>query len=118
MLLKYNILMVDNKSQLRYDIVTVTNTASPVMKSKKHLFPVLDTFFNTDRYTKLKLNSVSNETYGRDSRIYIKCESNQQRIQLESVLNREGFKVHTSYWPGSARVEVSVSYFKGERWAD
>jgi hypothetical protein len=86
------------------------------MKSKKLLFPILDTFFNTNKFTKLKLKSVGNETYGRDSRIYITCESIQHRAQLESVLSREGFKVHTSYWPGSAIVEVSVSYFKGDRW--
>jgi rhodanese-related sulfurtransferase len=88
------------------------------MKSKKILFVALDQFFATDHFTKgkLKAKGISDETYGRDSRIYVHCDTAQERKQLERFLKNEGFRVHTDYWPGSATAEVSVSYFRGTNW--
>ena len=42
-------------------------------KSKKKLFEALDQFFGTDVYSKDGLNAqgIGDETYGKDSRIYI-----------------------------------------------
>ena len=88
------------------------------MKSKKLLFVALDRFFKTDRYTKEKLRAVGNETYGRDSRIYVHAETPVQRRELERFLTGEGFQVHRDYWPGSSTAEVSVSYFRGTNWAE
>lgn len=88
------------------------------MKSKKLLFVALDKFFNTTEFGKLKLKhkSISNETYGRDSRIYVYLKDATERRTLERFLKNEGFKVHADYWPGSATTEVSVSYFRGSNW--
>jgi poly-D-alanine transfer protein DltD len=86
------------------------------LKSKKTLFSVLDEFFKTTEYSKnqLKAKGINDETYGKDSRIYI--SAGPKRRQLESFLKNKGFKVHTDYYPGSDIVEVSVSYFKGNQW--
>jgi hypothetical protein len=85
-------------------------------KSKKHLFPLLDQFFDTGRYTALKLDAegISNETYGKDSRIYINSQG--RRAELENFLAKNGFKVHRSYNPGGIRVEISVTYFRGREY--
>lgn len=61
--------------------------------------------------------SISNETYGRDSRLYIHCPTQALRHSVESYLRREGVTtVNAGYWPGSATLEVGVTYFKGTRW--
>jgi hypothetical protein len=88
------------------------------MKSKKLLFVALDKFFNTTEFGKLKLKhkQVSNETYGRNSCIYIYGKDAAERRVLERFLEKEGFKVNKNYWPGSATTEVSVSYFRGDQW--
>jgi hypothetical protein len=88
------------------------------MKSKKLLFVALDKFFNTTEFGKLKLKhkSISNETYGRDSRIYVYGKDTAERRALERFLDVEGFKVCKDYWPGSAVTEVAVSYFRGSNW--
>jgi hypothetical protein len=86
------------------------------MKSKKHLFVVLDKFFNTDKYTKNKLNSVGNETYGKKSMIYVDASDSKIRVKLEAFLQADGFVVNTGYYPGSGTVEVQVSYFRGDNW--
>jgi hypothetical protein len=82
-------------------------------KSKKHLFPLLDQFFDTGRYTALKLDAegISNETYGKDSRIYINSQG--RRAELENFLARNGFKVHRNYDLNGSYVEISVTYFRG-----
>lgn len=61
--------------------------------------------------------SISNETYGRDSRLYIHCGTPSMRLSVESFLRSKGVTtVDPSYWPGSSTVEVGVTYFKGDRW--
>jgi len=88
------------------------------MKSKKHLFVALDTFFGTDKYTKNKLRTdgISDETYGRKSCIYVYMDDLQTRYELESYLQKEGFKVNRDYWAGKPISEIQVSYFKGYGW--
>lgn len=85
------------------------------LKSKTLLFTALDQFFQTDVYTAKKLAApgLCNETYGRDSMVYVSSKDVAQRAELERFLTQRGFKVHAKYWPGSARSEVQVSYFKG-----
>jgi hypothetical protein len=88
------------------------------MKSKKALFEVLDMYFATNRFTTDKLNAkgISNETYGRKSCIYINCGFTDSRRELENFLTAHGFKVNRDYDRGGVRTEVTVSYFRGERW--
>ena len=88
------------------------------MKSKKALFEALDLYFATNRFTTDKLNAkgISNETYGRKSCIYINCGFTDARRELENFLSVRGFQVNRDYDQGGVRSEVTVSYFKGERW--
>jgi hypothetical protein len=85
-------------------------------KSKKKLFEALDQFFGTDAYSKNGLNAkgISDETYGRDSQIYIDCQG--RRKELESFLRVNDFMVNSSYGKGGDYTEVGVSYFKGYHW--
>ena len=84
--------------------------------SKKKLFSALDTFFGTDTYSTQGLNAqgIGDETYGRDSRIYV--DTKGKRGELERFLRGLGFSVHTNYSKGSDYTEVAVSYFKGYHW--
>lgn len=91
-------------------------------KSKKKLFSFLSTFLNDPTFVSMGLKHprINNETYGRDSRVYVICEDVAQRESLERALEREGgFSIGYDYMPaGYGRpkgkvVEVGVSYFKG-----
>ena len=88
------------------------------MKSKKALFEALDLYFATNRFSTEKLNAkgVSNETYGRMSCVYVNCGERDVRKQVETYLTARGFKVNRNYDRDGARIEVQVSYFKGDRW--
>jgi len=85
-------------------------------QSKKKLFSALDTFFGTDTYSKEGLNAegIGDETYGKDSFIYV--DSRGKRGELEQFLRGLGFGVNTNYSKGSDYTEVAVSYFKGHHW--
>jgi len=84
--------------------------------SKKKLFSALDQFFGTDVYSTQGLNAqgIGDETYGRDSRIYV--DTKGKRGELERFLRGLGFGVNTNYSKGSDYTEVAVSYFKGIHW--
>ena len=88
------------------------------MKSKKALFEALDLYFATERFSTEKLNAkgVSNETYGKKSCIYVNCGVPLVREQVDLYLTARGFKVNRNYGPGGSRIEVQVSYFKGDNW--
>ena len=67
--------------------------------------------------------SLSDETYGRDSRLYIGCPDQGIRRRLEAFLAVKGVtSMKTTYSPGSGFshdgviVEVGVTYFKGWHW--
>jgi hypothetical protein len=84
------------------------------MKSRKKL---LETLIRLNYVTPdTKVTQLRNETYGRKSMIYLDAPTPSDRQGWERALEREGFKVHRSYWPGSATLEVQVSYFKGWHW--
>ena len=94
-------------------------------KSKKKLFEFLEELAESDvdfsslkgiGAKGLKHPKVSNETYGRDSRIYITADTKPARYKLERVLIKNGFEVEREYFPGSSIVDVGVSYFKGWHW--
>ena len=88
------------------------------MKSKKALFEALDEYFATQRFSTEKLNArgVSNETYGRKSCVYVDCGVPIVRQRVELYLTARGFKVNRNYGLGGTRIEVQVSYFKGDKW--
>ena len=98
----------------------INEMASP--HSKSRLFAFLDEFTaqagGEGKFVELGLNhpKISDETYGRSSRIYIHTGNPKVRQMLEKALQQNGFKVHTDYHPGSGIVEVEVSYFKGHNW--
>ena len=87
------------------------------MKSKTKLFADLETidpiYFKGVSLTHPK---IGNETYGKESCIYIRCESVALRRSLEYKLERLGYKVNTGYDYDNSRTEVQVSYFKGRNW--
>ena len=58
--------------------------------------------------------SIYDETYGRDSRLYINCPSQSIRRSLEAHLRSKGVTtVNSGYWPSSNVVDVGVTFFKG-----
>ena len=61
---------------------------------------------------------MSNETYGRDSKIYIDCPDVETRKELENYLwiYHDVTTVEKRYSPGSSTMEVGVTYFKGSNW--
>ena len=59
--------------------------------------------------------TLTDETYGRDSRLYIGCPDEGTRRRLERFLKDRGGKVDVRYH-GSATVDVRVSYFQGHNW--
>jgi hypothetical protein len=87
------------------------------MKSKTKLFADLEKI-DPVYFKGVNLNdtNISNETYGRDSRIYIRCETFADRKSLENKLERLGYKIDPNYSPSDNRLEVQVSYFKGWHW--
>lgn len=88
-------------------------------KSKKKLFEALDEYFGGSKFSKLGLKhqGIGDETYGRDSRIYIYDSCYPfVRSHLENFLDGKGFRVHRSYSPGQNVLEVGVTYFKGANW--
>lgn len=89
------------------------------MKSKRALFKTLDEYRGTGMLYQdkgLKAPRIGDETYGRQSFIYIGSDNVASRKALEDHLTNEGFKVSRKYWPGSSVSEVQVSYFKGRHW--
>ena len=90
------------------------------LHSKTKLFRALDEILGTGTYFQdngLKAKGIDDETYGRDSRIYIRvAKTHDDRRAMERELIDRGFKVNRHYWPGSSVIEVSVSYFKGLHW--
>lgn len=100
------------------------------MHSKKKLFQHLQQLAEEQRSTVpqffehfdgvaskgLKHPKISNETYGPKSMIYITTYGPKCRTWLERKLEAMGHKVQREYWPGSAVLEVQVSYFKGCHW--
>ena len=89
--------------------------ASRVSNSKARLFQLLDQHFKTDEYSKsgLKAKGISDETYGKESYIYVHTDSPDERRELENFLVDNGFKISKKYNPEGSTAEVRVAYFKG-----
>lgn len=96
-------------------------------KSKKRLFEDLaeiaksDSRFAhftdvNDKDKRLKHRKVSNETYGRNSCIYLYHGDKGTRRDLERLLEARGHRVDRGYYLGSGTLEVEVTYFKGFHW--
>ena len=75
----------------------------------------VSTAFTTTDLKKGRVEGVSNETYGKDSRVYIYTGTPEARTKLERFLRRNDVKFNPSYHPGSGTVEVCVTYFQGDR---
>jgi hypothetical protein len=60
---------------------------------------------------------MGNETYGKDSKLYLRCPNKETRRKLEDFLRiNDVTTVERRYWPESSIVEVGVTYFKGRHW--
>jgi hypothetical protein len=57
---------------------------------------------------------ISNETFGKDSHIYVGRVADRRHIETE--LSKRGHTVDRDYWPGESVVDVAVTYFKGWHW--
>ena len=86
--------------------------------SKKKLFESLARLTGDKTYISegLKHKSISNETYGPKSCVYVHVKSELQVNPLRALLRADGHKVSGSYFLGGATLEVHTSYFKGDRW--
>lgn len=62
--------------------------------------------------------SVSNETYGKKSFLYFRCQSPDIAYALINVLKKCGARPCTGWngGPDHGCFELPVSYFKGRRW--
>ena len=81
---------------------------------------VLKAPFNAKAYPKVSQKevfkegySMSDETYGKLSVIYLGCPSMAARSNLERSLPQLGFKVQENYNPGRPTVAVQVTFFQG-----
>jgi hypothetical protein len=106
-----------SKKRLFRDILEIAEAQRP--KDPKANPAMSNEFFErfVDIETKgLKHKSVSNETYGNQSMIYITTASVLNRLWLERKLAERGHRVQRDYFPGSTILEIQVSYFKGFHW--
>lgn len=87
----------------------------PAKLSKKRLFEDLAEFypntFEGVREQGLKHTRISDETYGRNSCIYVYCKSPAQARRVRTILDACGHKIGSYGVPHV--IEVSVTYFKG-----
>ena len=60
--------------------------------------------------------SMFNETYGKQSMLYVSAPDMVTRRRLEQFLKSKGAVVNRGYSPGSPTLEVQVRYFKGYHW--
>ena len=87
---------------VKFGAATAPFTARDV---KKHRAPMAEGF------------GLSDETFGRDSRIYIHCQTHADRHRLEAFLQSKGLTtVNTGYWTASRIADVGVKFFKGWHW--
>ena len=61
-------------------------------------------------------DKIGNETYGRNSRIYLSTSTPEDRTKLENDLEDLGHSINRGYWKGSSVVDVGVTFFKGYHW--
>jgi hypothetical protein len=79
------------------------------LKSKKKLFEWLDA-------EGAPVQGRGNETFGRESMIFLRWPDMDARNEWERRLEDAGFEVERKYWPGNPVSQIQVSYFKGWHW--
>ena len=96
--------------------------------SKKKLFETLaanaktnDAFAHfknvNDKGQRLNHRNVSNETYGKDSHVYLTFKDGDAKDVAVRVLHKAGFDIRNDWTRGSfASIDVPVSYFQGDRY--
>jgi hypothetical protein len=95
--------------------------------SKKKLFETLTSlstiealshFANiNEKKQRLMHRSVSNETYGKDSHIYLGFANEEDKQVAVRALTKAGFDVNNGWTRGNKRaIDVPVTYFKGWHW--
>ena len=77
---------------------------------------IVDAPFTTRDLRAGRVKGVCDETYGRDSRLYVRVADMAERHRVEAAITRAGGRVHRNYSPGKPVVETQVSYFKGWHW--
>lgn len=70
------------------------------------------TFTTTDLKKDRGPGNVSDETYGKQSFLYVGCGSKERRAELERKLRGEDTAYPRRHNPRGNAVEVQVSYFK------
>lgn len=95
-------------------------------KSKKQLFndlaslvgTMLTPSFKDVNTLGLKHPEIGNETYGRESYIYINVPTGVDFVALEQKLQALGHKIEPNYsrYNNGKTVAVQVTYFKGYGW--
>jgi len=86
------------------------------IKSKKKLFAELERIDSRFEGASLDHKLICNETYGRDSRVYVHCGTVERRKEIEFSLRVSGFKPNKHYDRKNPTTEVAVSYFRGHHW--
>jgi len=85
------------------------------MKSKKQLFQDLEQI-DSEYFKGVNLDhsTISNETYGKQSFIYVRWKSPEEKRVNEIVLTKLGHKI-TDYGVDYIS-SIQVNYFKGWHW--
>lgn len=99
--------------------VLFQQTIPAFVNAMKEHFPDLTTHFCNIESEGLKHKAISNETYGKQSMIYIHFENLVIRKAFEQFIKHSktfSFKVFESYSPNNSTTEIQVSYFKGNKW--
>ncbi len=86
------------------------------LKSKTKLFAELERIDSRFEGVSLGHKLIGNETYGRDSRVYVHCGTVERRKEIEFSLRLNGFKPNKYYDRKNPTTEVKVSYFRGHHW--
>ena len=97
-------------------------------QSKKKLFeklaelaksnPAFAHFANVnDADQRLKHKSIMDETYGKDSRVYVLFPTEEAKQAAVKCLLTAGFDIRNGWTRSNKRgIDVPVTYFKGDRW--
>ena len=96
--------------------------------SKKRLFETLaaratttDAFAHfknvNEKAQRLNHRMVSNETYGKNSRVYLSFPNEDAKLAAVPLLLKAGFDVNNGWTRGNKRaIDVPVTYFQGDRY--
>lgn len=60
--------------------------------------------------------NVSDETYGRQSEVYVGCGTRERRAELLRLCRRHDINVDPEWAEGSCSLNIGVTYFRGWHW--